>query len=140
MRRRFLICGELGQGFFLAVVGTELSLVLLAAPAATAGAICQDRARGTLLHMLMTDLSAAEIVLGKLAARLTPVLAMICCTLPMLELLSLLGGVDPLALGRLCGFSRAGGPGLLAGASLLAAGRQDARSALYAHIRSGSSG
>ena len=88
----------LGQGFFVAVVGTELALVLLAAPAATAGAICLDRARGTLSHMLMTDLSAAEIVLGKLAARLTPVLAMICCTLPMLELLSLLGGIDPQAL------------------------------------------
>ncbi len=93
---RFL--AELGQGFFLAVVGTQLVLVLLAAPAATAGAICLDRARGALLHMLMTDLSAAEIVLGKLAARLTPVLAMLACTLPVLELVSLLGGVDPTAL------------------------------------------
>ena len=44
--------------------------MMLAAPAATAGAICVDRARGTLTHMLATDLSDPEIVLGKLAARL----------------------------------------------------------------------
>ena len=51
----------------------ELALILLAAPAATAGAVCLDKARGTLDHMLVTDLSNAEIVLGKLAARLVPV-------------------------------------------------------------------
>ena len=55
-------------------MGVELTLVMLAAPAATAGAICVDRARGTLAHMLATDLSDPEIVLGKLAARLLPVL------------------------------------------------------------------
>ena len=94
---------ELGEGFFLAVIGTQLTLVLLAAPAATAGAICLDRARGTLTHMLMTDLSVAEIVLGKLAARLVPVLTMLACTLPVLEILALLGGVDPdCASERLC--------------------------------------
>src|SRR4051794_22828226 len=65
--------GWIGESFFLAIVGTQLVLVLLAAPAATAGAICLDKARGTLAHLLMTDLSDAEIVLGKLAARLVPV-------------------------------------------------------------------
>jgi len=88
----------LGEWFFLAVIGTQLTLVLLAAPAATAGAICLDRARGTLTHMLMTDLSDAEIVLGKLAARLVPVLGLVAFTLPMMALLTLLGGVDPDAL------------------------------------------
>src|SRR5262245_35245033 len=53
---------DVGESFFLAVVGTQLTLVLLAAPAATAGAICLDRARGTLAHMLVTDLTASEIV------------------------------------------------------------------------------
>jgi ABC-type transport system involved in multi-copper enzyme maturation permease subunit len=88
----------LGRRFFLGLIGTQLALVLLAAPAATAGAICVDRARGTLTHMLVTDLSAAEIVLGKLAARLVPLLAALACTLPVLEILSLLGGVDPNAI------------------------------------------
>src|SRR3954447_19006028 len=58
---------ELGQTHYMAVVGTQLLLVLLAAPAATAGAICLDRARGTLTHVLVTDLTDGEIVLGKLA-------------------------------------------------------------------------
>jgi ABC-type transport system involved in multi-copper enzyme maturation permease subunit len=84
--------------FFLAVSGTQLALVLLAAPAATAGAICLDRARGTLSHMLMTDLSDSEIVLGKLTARLIPVVGLLACLLPVMELLALLGGVDPGAL------------------------------------------
>ena len=57
-----------------------------------------DRARGTLAHMLMTDLSDAEIVLGKLAARLLPVLGLVACTWPVMAISSLLGGIDPIAL------------------------------------------
>jgi ABC-type transport system involved in multi-copper enzyme maturation permease subunit len=89
---------QMAESFFLAVSGTQLALVLLVAPAATAGAICFDRARGTLSHMLMTDLSDGEIVLGKLAARLVPVLGLLACLLPVMEILALLGGVDPSAL------------------------------------------
>src|SRR5262249_52275632 len=48
-----------GESFFYALVGIQLALVLLAAPAYTAGAVCLDRARGTLLHLLATDLSDA---------------------------------------------------------------------------------
>ena len=87
-----------GQQLFLTTVTIELCLVLLAAPAATAGAICLDKARGTLDHMLATDLSNAEIVLGKLAVRLVPVLGLIACVLPLSALTSLLGGIDPTAL------------------------------------------
>jgi len=88
----------LGEAYFSALIGVELALVMLAAPAATAGAICLDRSRGTLAHMLATDLSDPEIVLGKLAARLLPVLGLVACTWPVLAITSLLGGIDPLAL------------------------------------------
>jgi len=88
----------LGEAYFHALIGVELALVMLAAPAATAGAICLDRSRGTLAHMLATDLSDSEIVLGKLAARLLPVLGLVACTWPVLAITSLLGGIDPLAL------------------------------------------
>jgi ABC-type transport system involved in multi-copper enzyme maturation permease subunit len=88
----------LGVSYFYAVIGVELTLVMLAAPAATAGAICVDRARGTLAHMLATDLSDPEIVLGKLAARLLPVLGLVACSWPVLAVSSLLGGIDPQAL------------------------------------------
>jgi hypothetical protein len=91
---------DVGERLFVAVVGTQLALVLLAAPAATAGSICLDRSRGTLAHLLVTDLTDREILLGKLAARLTPVLVLVAATLPVMELLTPLGGVDPDALLR----------------------------------------
>lgn len=89
---------SLGQSFYIAVIGTQITLVLLAAPAATAGSICLDRASGTLTHLLVTDLSDAEIVLGKLASRLAPVLGLAACALPILAILTLLGGIVPEAL------------------------------------------
>jgi len=89
---------RLGEAYFYALIGVELALVMLAAPAATAGAICLDRSRGTLTHILATDLSDSEIVLGKLASRLLPVLGLVACTWPVLAITSLLGGIDPLAL------------------------------------------
>src|SRR5260370_27080725 len=48
-----------GEAFFIALSGTQLALVLLAAPAYLAGSICLDKARGTLAHVLVTDLSAS---------------------------------------------------------------------------------
>ncbi len=87
-----------GASFYFGLVGTQLALILLAAPAATAGAICHDESRGTLTHMLVTDLSDPEIVLGKLAARLVPTLGLVLCALPVQYLASLLGGIDPAAL------------------------------------------
>ena len=121
---------QLGQSFYIGVAGTQLALVMLAAPAATAGAICLDRARGTLTHLLMTDLSNVEIVLGKLAARLVPVL----CSAGVHDADD--GALD---LGRrrrsanaLEGFRRLvryGGARMLAGDAVLALGWQDSRGA-----------
>src|SRR5262249_44573047 len=89
---------QLGEGFFYAIAFVQLSLVLLAAPAATAGAISLDRARGTLAHMMMTDMSSSEIVLGKLAARLVPVYGLMLCAVPVVAIGMLLGGVIPEAM------------------------------------------
>ncbi len=90
---------EAGRAFSAAIIATQLSLILLAAPAATAGAICLDKQRGTLTHLLMTDLTDAEIVLGKLAARLIPAIGLVLSTLGITSLSTLMGGVDPMALG-----------------------------------------
>jgi ABC-type transport system involved in multi-copper enzyme maturation permease subunit len=86
---------EIGRLLCGAITVTQLAIVLLVAPAATAGAICLDRIRGTLAHMLITDLSSTEIVLGKLAARMLHVLGILFCVLPVLSLGALLGGIDP---------------------------------------------
>jgi hypothetical protein len=87
-----------GALFFYALAGIQLSMVLLVAPAATAGALCQDRARGVLAQMATTDLSDSEIVLGKLCSRLAPILALLACALPVVALAALLGGIDGGAL------------------------------------------
>ena len=89
---------DYGEAIYVTIAGIELTLILLAAPAATAGAVCLDKARGTLDHMLATDLSNAEIVLGKLGVRLIPVLGLVACVLPVVAMSSLLGGIDPTAL------------------------------------------
>lgn len=88
----------LGMVFYRAIAGTQLALVLLAAPAATAGAICRDKSTGTLAHMLVTDLTSREIVLGKLVGRLAPVFGLVMCALPVLAISTMLGGIDPMAL------------------------------------------
>jgi ABC-type transport system involved in multi-copper enzyme maturation permease subunit len=84
---------EAGEYFYYAIATTQLIMVIVVAPAATAGAIGLDRARGNLPLMLVTDLADAEIVLGKLAARFLPVLALVAATIPVLALAGLLGGV-----------------------------------------------
>ncbi len=89
---------EAGKLFFGTLTTLQLTLVLLAAPAATAGAICVDKSRGSLAHVMVTDLSDREIVLGKLGARLIPVLNLAACALPVAALGTLLGGIDPVAL------------------------------------------
>ncbi len=88
---------KIGEAFFLGMTGMQIALVLLAAPAATAGAVCLDKQRGSLTHLLVTDLSDAEIVLGKLAARLGPVLGLLGGALPIVALASLFGGHRPRA-------------------------------------------
>src|SRR5215469_13277470 len=89
---------EIGRGFYAVTTLIMLGLVGLAAPAATAGAVCLDKSRGNLTLLFSTDLTDAEIVLGKLAARLVPVLGLIACAAPVLALATLFGGVDPVML------------------------------------------
>src|SRR5262245_31079004 len=88
----------MGTALYQAFVGTQLAIILLAAPAATAGSVCLDKARGTLLHLLVTDLTAREIVLGKLATRLIPVLGLVASSVPVLMACSWFGGLDVDAL------------------------------------------
>jgi ABC-type transport system involved in multi-copper enzyme maturation permease subunit len=94
---------DVGEVFFFVVVGTQLAVVLVAAPASAAGAVCLDRASGALLPLLTTDVSAAQIILGKLTARLAGILGYVFCALPVLGLAVLLGGVEPgTVLGATC--------------------------------------
>lgn len=73
----------------------QMLVALLAGPAAAAGALGQARRRGLLGHALLTDLSAAEIVLGTAAARLANVLLLMLAGVPMMVLAALLGAIGP---------------------------------------------
>jgi hypothetical protein len=61
-----------GLALFDAIMAVELVLAIAIVPAAAAGAICQDKMRGGLTQMMVTDLSDAEIVLGLALATWQP--------------------------------------------------------------------
>ena len=89
---------QVGEAFFIVIALGQIAMVLLAAPAATAGMFGMEKARGHVCLMLMTEVNSLDIVLGILAARMLPVLGGILCTVPVLALTSHLGGVPPSAM------------------------------------------
>ena len=83
-------------------IGQEI-LVLVLTPALVAGVIADEKQRKTLHYLMASRLSSAEIVLGKLLVRMLYVTVLLGVSLPVLSLLVLLGGVDPLLVLLSCG-------------------------------------
>ncbi len=83
------------RDFFITIAGAEGLLVLLWTPASVAGTIAGLRKRKALPALLASPLSSAEIVLGTLTARLVPIVTTLLVGLPILCLLTLMGGVGP---------------------------------------------
>ena len=77
---------------FAAAQGIGLLLLI---PALVAGIISDEYQRKTLHYLLASRLSSAEIVLGKLGARMVHVAAFIALGLPIVSLLMLYGGLNP---------------------------------------------
>jgi ABC-type transport system involved in multi-copper enzyme maturation permease subunit len=88
----------IGAQLFASVAWLQAIAVLVLTPALVAGAIGEDRERKVLSYLLASPLSAAEIVLGKLAARLVNLATLILVGLPVVSLALFLGGVDPASL------------------------------------------
>jgi ABC-type transport system involved in multi-copper enzyme maturation permease subunit len=84
--------------FFTAFLAAQLTAVLLLTPVYVGGAIAEEKQGRTLEFLLATDLSSAEIVVSKLAARLVNLGLLVLTGLPVLALTELWGGVDPLRL------------------------------------------
>lgn len=80
--------------FCAITIGQEI-LVLLLTPALVAGVIADEKQRKTLHYLMASQLSSAEIVLGKLLVRMLYVAVLLGVSLPVLSLLVLLGGIDP---------------------------------------------
>ncbi len=80
---------------FIRFAGTQGLGLLLLIPALVAGIISDEYQRKTLHYLLASRLSSAEIVLGKLGARLVHVVGFVALGLPIVSLLMLYGGLNP---------------------------------------------
>lgn len=72
----------------------ELTLAIFFGLLFAAGTVSQEKDRGTLLLLLMTDLRNTELVFGKLAAGLLSVATVLVTSIPAFFVLRLLGGVE----------------------------------------------
>jgi ABC-type transport system involved in multi-copper enzyme maturation permease subunit len=86
---------KFAEEFFGRFLLIQTCAVVLLTPAFTAGAIAEERQRGTLDCLLTTHLTPMSIVSGKYVARLTHLFGILLTGLPVLALLPLWGGVDP---------------------------------------------
>lgn len=72
----------------------QLALALLFAALFSVGTVAQEKDRGTLTLLLMTRLSPAELVLGKLSASLLGMFALLLAAFPVFLLLLIFGGAS----------------------------------------------
>jgi ABC-type transport system involved in multi-copper enzyme maturation permease subunit len=83
------------QSFFLVFVLQHFLVLLLATPSFLAGMVTDEKAQGTLLLLLTTDLTASQIVLGKFLGGLTQVTLLTLTGLPVLCFIVGYGGLGP---------------------------------------------
>ncbi len=86
---------EIGSALHLGITLFEGVLVLLLTPALTAGVLTSERERQTYEFLLLTRLSAAGIVAGKLLSALSFLVLLLLCLLPVVTLAFIFGGVSP---------------------------------------------
>jgi ABC-2 type transporter len=86
---------QFAEETFILFADAQLFTLLCLLPALVAGVIADDHQRKTLHYLLASRLSSAEIVLGKLGARLVHVGTFVALGLPVVSLLALYGGLNP---------------------------------------------
>ncbi len=91
--RAILQSASNARDLFLAMVAIQLTLVLFLAPSLTANAITQEREQQTWNALLLSRLTADEIVVGKLVARLLPAFLILLMFMPLGLLSAVVGGV-----------------------------------------------
>ncbi|MEO1498524.1 MAG: hypothetical protein AAFV43_15375 [Planctomycetota bacterium] len=89
--------GELsrfGLVAFRLIAPLALTVAVLFSALLSAAAVSQEKSRGTMILLLLTDLRNRELVLGRLLASLLSVFVAILAVGPYYLMLTLLGGVD----------------------------------------------
>jgi ABC-type Na+ efflux pump permease subunit len=86
---------ELFGWFFESVVVQHFVFLLLLTPALTAGALTDEKTRGTFEHLLTTAARPLDVVLGKLLSRGAQVLLLSLVTVPLVGFFGTFGGIDP---------------------------------------------
>jgi ABC-type transport system involved in multi-copper enzyme maturation permease subunit len=92
--RRAQKLAEMGAIFFAVFAFFSLAAMAIAGPVLTATAINSEKLHKTLPVLLMTPISAWQIVAGKLFSRLLIALTLLGLSLPVLAIVRLLGGVE----------------------------------------------
>jgi ABC-type transport system involved in multi-copper enzyme maturation permease subunit len=87
-----------GGWFADTFVRQQFVLLAIATPALVAGAITDEKRRGTLQHLLVADIDTRPLLLGKLLGRVTQVAVLALAGLPLYALLAGFGGVGPAAV------------------------------------------
>ncbi len=108
----------LAASFFVGYSYLQLLAIMTVGPAMAVGTIATERERRTIEYLFATDLSNAEIVLGKTFARLTLLGQFVLVGLPILFLFRLLGGIPGTAL-TACFLSTFGTATMLTALSIL---------------------
>jgi len=85
---------ELAWTFFICVSMFAVVAMALVAPVLTSTSISSERLQKTLPVLLMTPITAWQIVSGKLSSRLLIALMLLALALPVMALVRLMGGVE----------------------------------------------
>jgi ABC-type transport system involved in multi-copper enzyme maturation permease subunit len=86
--------GEAARTYVELYVAQQFVLLGLAIPALAAGAVTDEKTRGTLQYLLTADLRPWEIIVGKLLGRSYQALLLALTGLPLLCFFGVFGGLD----------------------------------------------
>ena len=96
-----------GSQVFGLLAPLVLTLGVLFSALLAAAAVSQEKSRGTLILLLLTDLRNSELVLGRMLSSLLTVLVSAVAAVPFFCAIALLGGVDFVQIGRVMGVTLA---------------------------------
>ena len=88
------VLARLGQEIFTSFAVLQGIILLVMTPALVGGAIADEKQRKTLHYLMASELTATEIIVGKIASRLLRLAILGAIGLPVLSLVGLFGGVD----------------------------------------------